>query len=612
MKRLDTVVFKTYKQMVEKAYPAEIENWPVISGYHLGFGEYRGWNILLFEHTGNPIPLKIPLEPLTTAVVGVDDIGSDIELARKNLARHLHLSINDMLVLLNPRASNLEQELDVAFKRHEALYKKKAELDHKNEVPIPHPLKETGEQKKKDEQMKTQDITAAKIKGKIDIIKHLKSQEQQKVAAMKKEDAGAKLQPCKNKVLIIHGNNERIKKSLRNFLLSLGLQAVEWAEALLMTEKPDPDNSEVIRSVFEQCQAAVFVLTNDRLGVSFPDQGQVLRPLPQAELNVLFTAGMAAAIDRNRTVIIGLGNPEPFQSIPGLQITSLDNTMEKRNNFIERLRDIGCEIKTKGKAWQISGDFEIALKPVFADRQPSKQPVDIEPVKETLAPAMQPETVVSLKTVEQTDQDTTLEKQPADSDTAMNIEPEQPPRSRSLIDSLPLINILRIKKPLKKGKTAPENNAQQQKQKKAETIFSDMKTTEHVAKKPPQKDRSPLTDAQQPEPEIQPEKDKRPVTSLETGLEFKEPQKPIKGPAPKKDDDIHANEREFLNRIKELEGKLEALKNRGGRINQRAIDDLEKQIQSEKYRLRTIQQLANIRKIRKSYEEYNKKGNKEG
>lgn len=573
MKRLDTVVFKTYRQMVEKAYPAEIENWPVISGYHLRFGEYRGWNILLFEHTGNPIPLKIPLEHLTAAVVGVDDIGSDIELVRKNLARHLHLSINDMLVILNPRASNLEQELDVAFKRHEALYKKKAELDHKNEIPIPRPLKETGELKKEHAQVKTQDIPAAEIKGKKDVIKDLKSQEQQKVAAVKKEDAGAKLQPYKNKVLIIHGNNERIKKSLRNFLLSLGLQAVEWAEALLMAEKPDPDNSDVIRSVFEQCQAAIFVLTNDRLDVSFPDEVQVLRPLPQAELNILFTVGMAAAIDRNRTVITGLGNPEPFQSIPGLHITSLDNTLEKRKIFIERLRDVGCEIKTKGKAWQISGDFDIDLKPVFAEKRPSIKPVDIEPVKETLAPVIQTGTA-RLKTVGQTDQDTTLEKQLAGNDNSMNIEPEQPPRSRSLINSLSLINIL---KQLKKGQPAPENNAQPQTQIKAETIFSDMKTTAPVAKKPPQKGMSPFTAAQQPEPEAQ----------------------------PKKADDIYTDEKESLNRIKELEGKLEALKNRGGRTNQRAVEDLKKQIQSEKYRLRTIQQLANIENIKKSYEDYN-------
>lgn len=607
MKRLDTVVFKTYKQMVEKAYPAEVENWPVLSGYHLGFGEYRGWKILLFEHTGNPIPLKIPLEPLTAAVVGVDDIGSDIELARKNIARHLHLSINDMLVLLNPRASNLEEELDVAFKRHEALYKKKAELDHKNEIPIPRPLKETGEQKKEDEHVKSQYIQTVEHAAVIvelpqaEIKKELETEEQQKAGAVKQEDAEAKLQPSKNKVLIIHSDNEKIKKSLRNFLLSLGLQAVEWAEALLMAEKPDPDHIDVLRVAFEQCQAVVFVLTNDRQDVSFPDEGQGLKVLPQSELNALFMSGMAAAIDRHRTVIASLGNPEPFQGIPGLHITSLDNTLEKRKDFIKRLRDVECEIKTKGKAWQISGDFDIDLKPVFAEKRSSIKPVDIEPVKKTLAPVIQTETA-RLKTVGQTDKDTTLEQPPADSDTSMKNEPEQPPRNRLLIDSLPLINILKIKKPLKSGKPAPENNAQPQTRKKAETVYSDIKTTEPAAKKPPQKGKSPFPTAQQPEPEIQPEKDKRPVTSLETGLELKKPQKPIKGTAPKKDDDIHADEKKFIDRIKELEGKLEALKNRGGRINQRAVDDLEKQIQSEKYRLRTIQQLANIEKIKKSYE----------
>ncbi|MFX4263656.1 TIR domain-containing protein [Pelotomaculum propionicicum] len=502
------------------------------------------------------------------------------------------------------------------FRQHESIVRKQAEYASKNEPPKPHPLPDASEEKIEDGQVKTQYIQTAEHAAVIielpqaEIKKELETEEQQKVTAVKQEDLKAKLQPYKNKVLIIHGDNEKIRKSLRNFLLSLGLQAVEWAEDLLMAEKPDPDHSDVIRVALEQCQAAVVILTNDKQDMTFPDEEPGLRFLPQAELNGLFIAGMAAAIDRHRTVVAGLGNPVPFHSIPGLYITDLDNTLEKRKAFIERLRAVGCEIKTKGKAWQISGDFDIDLKPVFAEKQPPSQPVDIEPVKETQAPQIQPETVPH-ETVGRSDEDKSLEKPQAEG--SAKIEPdikEQPTRSKSLIESLPLISILRTKKQPKKEKPAPEKATQPQPREKVETILKELKTTTPVAKKHPQKKQEPLPPAQQPKPEHSLKKEQRHTASPEARFEPREPQKPIKEPTLKKAE-LYPDENDFYNRIKELEGKLEALKNRGGRLNQRAVDELEKQIQAEKYRLRTIQQLANIENLKKSYEDYNKKGKKE-
>jgi hypothetical protein len=606
MKHLDAKVLKTYRQMVEKAYPDEIDNWPIINGYNLRFGKYRGWDILVFEHTGNPIPLKIPLEHLTAAIVGVDDIGSDIEAARKKLTRYFHLSNKDMLIILNIRSSNLEQELNIAFKRHESLLKRQTAAVPRSEIPKPHLAPEAREQIKADEPVKVQDKPAAEPAAAINLPQKENEQaleaQEQKTTAAKQEDSKSEKQPYKNKVLIIHGSNEKMKKSSRNFLLSLGIQAVEWAEALLITEKPDPDSKDVISSIFEHCQAAVILLTNDKQDMSFTGEGAELRFLPQSELNTLFIAGLASGVNRHRTVVVGLGNPEPFRNIHGLYITGLDNTIEKRKEFIERLKVAGCEIKTKGKAWQISGDFDIKLKPVFAEKLLPSQALDIKTAEEKQSPQIQPD-ITPRETASKLDEDKPSENQPAkdlkisEPDTS-----EQPSRGRSFMDSLSKLNILKTKK----------QPTISQPSEKAATIPEELNIPEPVDKKPPKLKQEPVSTSQQPERESMPKKDRTPIPLPETTSEFKDSQKPLKEPAPKKAaGELSTDESDFLNRIKALEEKLEALKNRGGRINQRAVVDLEKQIQSEKYRLRTIRQLANIENLKKSYENYNKKENKE-
>ncbi|MCM1565787.1 MAG: hypothetical protein NC238_07515, partial [Dehalobacter sp.] len=116
----------------------------------------------------------------------------------------------------------------------------------------------------------------------------------------------------------------------------------------------------------------------------------------------------------------------------------------------------------------------------------------------------------------------------------------------------------------------------------------------------------------QPDRESPPKKVKIPTEKTEAGTVSKVSQKPINEIMPKKPGELSSDESDIEGRITELEAKLEALKNRGGRINQRAVDELEKQLQAEKYRLRTIRQLANIENLKKSYEDYNKKDKKDG
>lgn len=620
MKHLDTKIFNKYREMVEKAYPLELDKWPVISGYNLRFGKYRGWNILFFEHTGNPIPLKIPLEHLTAAVVGVDDIGSDTELARKKLTRFLRVTRKDMLLLVNARASNIEQELRAAFEQHETLVKKQAEPAPEREIPNPPPAPEKVMQLKAVVQVQIQEAPAAEQAAPAEELPQKEIEqaeetlEQKNTAVMRedvKEDVKSEKQPVKNKVLIVPGANEKMKKSMGNFLLSLGLQAVECAEAQRLTGIPAHDKTGILAKIFEHCQAVVVLLTNEKLDYSLSEKEPELKLLHQADLNALYMAGFSAGINRCRTIVTGFGNQAPYRDIPGLNIIDLDNSLEKRKELMESIKLAGCEVKTRGKAWHISGDFDIELKPVSAEKQVPPPAGDNLPGQDTKKQLIQPEMTAG-KT--ETSKDKSIEKKPEESSpAAASNSGEQASRGKSLIDSLPIINILKTKKQPKKEKPAPEKPTTSQPEEKADNILNEVITPEPVEKKPPLKKQEPASTSRQTDRESPPKKVKNPIAKPETGSESKITQKTIKEIVPKKPSaELSNDEIESVNRIKEFEAKLEALKNRGGRINQRAVDELEKQIQSEKYRLRTIRQLANIENLKKSYEYYNIKEEKDG
>lgn len=49
-----------------------------------------------------------------------------------------------------------------------------------------------------------------------------------------------------NKVFVIHGRNTKLRKALFAFLRSIGLQPIEWEQALLMTGSPNPYIGDVL------------------------------------------------------------------------------------------------------------------------------------------------------------------------------------------------------------------------------------------------------------------------------------------------------------------------------------------------------------------------------
>ncbi len=117
---------------------------------------------------------------------------------------------------------------------------------------------------------------------------------------------------------------------------------------------------------FEIAKAVVVLMTGDDLAklhpefVSSNDPDYESKLTPQPRANVLFEAGMALALHRDRTVPVTIGKVRPFSNIEGINLVRLDNTPEKRNALAGRLEIAGCPVNRDGRDWLTAGNFEVS------------------------------------------------------------------------------------------------------------------------------------------------------------------------------------------------------------------------------------------------------------
>jgi hypothetical protein len=81
----------------------------------------------------------------------------------------------------------------------------------------------------------------------------------------------------------------------------------------------------------------------------------------QPRPNVLLEMGMALYKYRDRTVLVELGRMRQVSDLGGIHALRMNNSMEKRRELAERLRDAECEIRMEGTAWQTAGNFDEAI-----------------------------------------------------------------------------------------------------------------------------------------------------------------------------------------------------------------------------------------------------------
>jgi predicted nucleotide-binding protein len=167
----------------------------------------------------------------------------------------------------------------------------------------------------------------------------------------------------RSKVFIIHGRNIHLKTQLDLFLRSIELHPMDWNEAVALTGEANPYIGDVLDKVFAEANALLVLMTPDdetRLKQEFwrkSESAHEKNLVGQCRPNVIFETGMALGLYRNNTVLVEIGNPKQFTDNSGRHVLRLDDTIEKRNDLIQKLRQVGCDAKTRTVAWITTGSF---------------------------------------------------------------------------------------------------------------------------------------------------------------------------------------------------------------------------------------------------------------
>lgn len=155
----------------------------------------------------------------------------------------------------------------------------------------------------------------------------------------------------RQRVFVVHGRNTAARNTVFGFLRKIGLEPIEWSEAVNMTGSASPYIGDVLRSAFQHAQAVVVVMTGDdeaRLREIYATESDWLTSetdlTPQARPNVLFEAGMALASHANRTLLLQFGEIRGFSDVAGRHVVRMKSNIECRVDIANRLRKAGCPV----------------------------------------------------------------------------------------------------------------------------------------------------------------------------------------------------------------------------------------------------------------------------
>jgi predicted nucleotide-binding protein len=166
-----------------------------------------------------------------------------------------------------------------------------------------------------------------------------------------------------NSVFVVHGRDEALRKSLFDFLRSIALKPLEWEHAILQAKDVNPHIDDVLDVAMGRVQAVVVLFSPDddamlNAKLHGKHESTAEKKLSgQPRPNVLFEAGMALARHPRKTLIIQVGKVRGFSDIAGRHVVRLNDTKEKRNDLINRLEKIGCNVDRRGTDWMSTGSF---------------------------------------------------------------------------------------------------------------------------------------------------------------------------------------------------------------------------------------------------------------
>lgn len=162
----------------------------------------------------------------------------------------------------------------------------------------------------------------------------------------------------RQKVLVVHGRNRKIRNGIFQLLEEVGLEPLEWHEMVGKTGRGAPGMLEILSAGFKAANFILVLFTPDDEAslrpehVSEGDADYEKTPMPQPRPNVLFEAGMAMALNPEHTVLVRFGAIRGLSDLSGLHFFELDDSVATRRRLLEHLKILGCELDLDSTGWR--------------------------------------------------------------------------------------------------------------------------------------------------------------------------------------------------------------------------------------------------------------------
>lgn len=182
--------------------------------------------------------------------------------------------------------------------------------------------------------------------------------------------------PDPRKVFVIHGRNLDARKEMGTYLLSMGLEPINFGD-LRASLKGTPTIKEIVMEGMRRAHGVVALFTADEYAELHPDlreDGESGESIArwQSRPNVIFETGIAFGQNPDNVVLVKLGRVALFTDLAGIHVVSPTNQIKgDRSTLRKILKAMGCAVNDSDD-WHDHGDFEGPIKklPEVSPRSP--------------------------------------------------------------------------------------------------------------------------------------------------------------------------------------------------------------------------------------------------
>jgi predicted nucleotide-binding protein len=164
--------------------------------------------------------------------------------------------------------------------------------------------------------------------------------------------------PNVREVVVVHGCDAPRAAFFFELLRRLGVAPLAFDELIARAGAGSPSIRELIQAAFARAQAVLILFTGDDLANLRPDllgpreAGAERAPSPQPRPHILFEAGVAVALQPERTIVVEVPPLRGLLNLDGVHLVRFaTGAPEERTQLASRLRAAGCELDMAGNQW---------------------------------------------------------------------------------------------------------------------------------------------------------------------------------------------------------------------------------------------------------------------